>query len=53
VPISKYFGGHGSEVMENMKEQYGDKKGESVFYATANKRKKKKKESLSDHMEDK
>jgi len=25
--------------MKKMKEQYGDKKGESVFYATANKNK--------------
>ena len=40
MPVSGYFGGHGSEVMSNMKKQYGDKKGKSVFYATANKRKK-------------
>ena len=26
----------GNEIMENMKEQYGDKKGESVFYASKN-----------------
>lgn len=38
MPISKYFKGHGDEVMSNMKREYGDKKGESVFYATANKR---------------
>ena len=38
MPIGKYYGGHGSEVMANMKKQYGGKKGESVFYATANKR---------------
>ena len=37
MPVSKYFKGHGNEVMANMKSQYGDKKGESVFYATANK----------------
>lgn len=41
MPLSKYFSGHGKEVMSNMKDQYGDKKGEQVFYATANKRKKK------------
>lgn len=54
MPISEYFGGHGEEVMSNMKKQYGDEKGEQVFYATANKRKKKKKESdkLSDAMEE-
>ena len=39
MPISKYYGGHGSEVMAAMKKEYGGKKGESVFYATANKRK--------------
>lgn len=38
MPISRYFKGHGSEVMADMKDRYGDKKGESVFYATANKR---------------
>lgn len=38
MPISKYFKGHGEEVMEDMKKRYGEKKGESVFYATANKR---------------
>lgn len=42
MPISKYFGGHGDEVMASMKETYGDTaKAKSVFYATANKRKKK------------
>lgn len=39
MPISKYFGGHGKEVMAEMKKKYGEKKGESVFYATENKRK--------------
>ena len=39
MPISKYFGGHGTEVMKNMKSQYGAKKGKQVFYATENKRK--------------
>lgn len=38
MPVSKYFKGHGEEVMSNMKKEYGDKKGESVFYATANKK---------------
>ena len=41
MPLSKYFGGHGEKVMRNMKSHYGEEKGESVFYATANKRKKK------------
>lgn len=36
MPQSEYFKGHGKEVMADMKERYGDKKGESVFYATAN-----------------
>lgn len=35
-PISAYFKGHGSQVLSDMKDRYGDKKGESVFYATAN-----------------
>ena len=38
MPISKYYGGHGASVMRKMKERYGAKKGERVFYATANKR---------------
>lgn len=27
----------GKEIMRNMKKEYGDKKGESVFYASKNK----------------
>jgi len=38
MPISKYFNGGGDKVMSSMKKEYGDKKGESVFYATANKK---------------
>lgn len=38
VPISKYFKGHGSQVLANMKKEYGSKKGKRVFYATANKK---------------
>jgi len=37
MPLSKYFKGSGEKVMKNMKEEYGEKKGKSVFYATANK----------------
>jgi len=37
MPVSRYFGGHGEEVLANMIKQYGAKKGKSVFYATANK----------------
>lgn len=37
MPVSKYFKGSGDKVLSSMKKQYGDKKGESVFYATANK----------------
>ncbi len=37
MPLSKYFKGSGEKVMRSMKSQYGEKKGESVFYATANK----------------
>jgi hypothetical protein len=38
MPIDKYYKGHGDEVMSNMKKEYGAKKGEQVFYATANKK---------------
>lgn len=38
MPISKYYSGHGRQVMKSMKEKYGEEKGERVFYATANKR---------------
>lgn len=37
MPISQYFKGRGSKVMKSMKKRYGDKKGKSIFYATANK----------------
>jgi hypothetical protein len=41
MPLSKYYHGHGESVMKDMKKRYGAKKGERVFYATANKAKKK------------
>jgi len=46
MPVSKYYGGHGAKVMAAMKKQYGEKKGERVFYATANKEKSKHKGAL-------
>lgn len=39
MPLDTYFGGHGAKVMRRMKAEYGEAKGERVFYATANKRK--------------
>lgn len=39
MPLDRYFSGKGVKVMKEMKREYGDKKGEQVFYATANKRK--------------
>jgi hypothetical protein len=39
MPLSNYFKGHGEQVMSKMKKKYGGKKGEQVFYATANKNK--------------
>lgn len=48
MPLSKYFKGSGEKVMNNMKDEYGDKKGKSVFYATANKNKDKKKKKITD-----
>jgi hypothetical protein len=47
MPLNKYFGGKGGKVMDDMKDRYGKKKGKSIFYATANKQKKKKKSKLS------
>ena len=38
MPLTK----KGKKIMKSMKDQYGDKKGESVFYASANKGKIKK-----------
>lgn len=38
MPISEYFHGGGEKAMKNMKKEYGDKEGERVFYATANKK---------------
>ena len=35
MPVSHYFKGKGRTVMKRMKSQYGEKKGEQVFYATA------------------
>jgi hypothetical protein len=49
MPISKYYGGHGEEVMRNMKKQYGAR-AEEVFYATANKRKKRPQDSTKNAM---
>ena len=48
MPLSKYFKGSGEKVMSAMKREYGSKKGESVFYATVNKQKKKKRWTNSD-----
>ena len=36
-PIGKYFKGKGQQVMAKMQDHYGEKKGEQVFHATANK----------------
>lgn len=37
MPLAKYFQGKGEKVMRAMSKHYGDKKGKSVFYATAKK----------------
>ena len=47
MPISGYYGGSGEKVMANMTKEYGAKKGKQVFYATANKLKKKSKHALT------
>lgn len=38
MPLKEYFGGKGEEVKKKMRRKYGKKKGDRVFYATANKR---------------
>lgn len=38
MPLSNYFKGKGESVMDDMTDRYGEKKGKSVFYATANKK---------------
>ena len=40
MPLSKHYGGHGAEVMADMKNRYGDR-AKGIFYATENKRKRK------------
>lgn len=52
MPLNKYFKGHGKEVMSKMKEEYGSKKGESVFYATINKRKAKRQDRAREKYKD-
>lgn len=47
MPISEYYGGHGREVLKNMKSRYGSKAGQRVFYATDAKRRKKAKRKRS------
>ena len=42
MPLSNYYGGHGAQVMRRMVKTYGAKRGKQVFYATANKRGKRK-----------
>ena len=39
MPLDKYYGGKGKQVMKSMKKTYGKEKGKEVFYATANKQK--------------
>jgi hypothetical protein len=38
MPIKEYYKGEGEKVMSSMKKRYGEKGGERVFYATANKK---------------
>jgi hypothetical protein len=42
MPVGKYYGGRGEKVKAEMRKRYGTKKGDEVFYATANKQKKRK-----------
>lgn len=46
MPISRYYKGHGDEVMSSMRKTYGDsEQAKRVFYATAAKRDEKPKKS--------
>jgi hypothetical protein len=47
MPISKHYGGHGSDVMSSMKKAYDPETAKRVFYATENKRKNEKKSKKS------
>lgn len=42
MPLDKYFAGNGEKVMRDMMRRYGAKKGKEVFYASVQKRKRKK-----------
>ncbi len=46
MPLDKYFGGHGKKVMRSMRKTYSPKKAQQVFYATANKRKRKRQKGV-------
>ena len=37
MPIGRYYKGKGKEVMRKMREMYGKKRGEEIFYANAKK----------------
>lgn len=39
MPLDGYYEGDGEKVMKSMTKSYGEKKGKSVFYVTANKMK--------------
>lgn len=42
MPIAaydRYFGGDAAKALRELTKRYGDKKGRSIFYALANKRK--------------
>ena len=43
MPLDEYFGGKGDSVMRSLQKKHGAKRGERIFYATANKMKGKKK----------
>jgi hypothetical protein len=46
MPVSEHFKGHGNEVAQSMKRQYGGRWKE-VFYATENKQKKKRRKKAA------
>ena len=50
MPLSKYnksFGGNAAKAKKGMVDHYGPDKGEEIFYATANKRKRRGKHKMT------
>lgn len=51
MPLSKYFGGKGAQVMADLQREHGAEAGKRIFYATHNKMKKKKRTKAGEQAE--